>query len=139
MGQTWVDWLFMIGLAGIGAALVPGIGMRIAATTGGLLLLMMWAAELPLTTNPFIDEHIVYAIVLAGLALAGAGTPFGLGKWWAATPWSAASRSSSRPTAHRLQRPPPAPWGWALACIGCKTLHHDGQGARFADSQHAVG
>ncbi|MBO4274841.1 hypothetical protein GSF24_30070, partial [Microbispora triticiradicis] len=61
-------------------------GMRVAATTGGLLLLMMWAAELPLTTNPFMDEHIVYAIVLAGLALGGAGTTFGLGKIWAATP-----------------------------------------------------
>ncbi|GAB3159720.1 hypothetical protein [Microbispora hainanensis] len=85
-GQAWVDWLFMTGLAGIGAALILGVGMRIAATTGGLLLLMMWAAELPLTTNPFMDEHIVYAIVLAGLALAGAGNTLGLGKAWAATP-----------------------------------------------------
>ncbi|TQS28219.1 hypothetical protein [Microbispora sp. KK1-11] len=85
-GQAWVDWLFMTGLAGIGAALILGVGMRIAAATGGLLLLTMWAAELPLTTNPFMDEHIVYAIVLAGLALAGAGTTLGLGTWWAATP-----------------------------------------------------
>ncbi|MEV7806960.1 hypothetical protein AB0O28_28830 [Microbispora sp. NPDC088329] len=85
-GQPWVDWLFMTGLAGIGTALVLGIGMRLAATTGGLLLLMMWAAELPLATNPFMDEHIVYAIVLAGLALTGAGTPLGLGTQWAATP-----------------------------------------------------
>ncbi|MBE3014027.1 hypothetical protein IL992_33335 [Microbispora sp. NEAU-D428] len=85
-GQAWIDWLFMTGLAGIGAALILGVGMRIAATTGGLLLLTMWAAELPLTTNPFMDEHIVYAIVLAGLALAGAGTTLGLGTWWATTP-----------------------------------------------------
>ncbi|MEU7696136.1 hypothetical protein OHB01_31920 [Microbispora hainanensis] len=85
-GQAWVDWLFMTGLAGIGTALVLGIGMRIAAGAGGLLLLMMWAAELPLTTNPFMDEHIVYAIVLAGLALAGAGTTLGLGTRWAAIP-----------------------------------------------------
>ncbi|WP_240809455.1 hypothetical protein [Microbispora catharanthi] len=85
-GQPWVDWLFMTGLAGIGTALILGVGMRIAATTGGLLLLMMWAAELPLTTNPFMDEHIVYAIVLAGLTLTGAGTTLGLGTQWAATP-----------------------------------------------------
>ncbi|MEV4295205.1 hypothetical protein [Microbispora rosea] len=85
-GQPWVDWLFMTGLAGVGTALILGIGLRIAAAAGGLLLLMMWAAELPLTTNPFIDEHIVYAIVLAGLALTGAGTPLGLGTQWAATP-----------------------------------------------------
>ena len=85
-GQAWVDWLFMTGLAGIGTALILGIGMRIAAGAGTLLLLMMWAAELPLTTNPFMDEHIVYAIVLIGLTLAGAGTTLGLGTTWAATP-----------------------------------------------------
>ncbi|MFB9676280.1 hypothetical protein [Streptosporangium vulgare] len=78
-GQAWVDWLFMAGLLGIGLALVLGVGLRIAAVAGGLLLVLMWAAELPLTTNPFMDEHIIYAIVLTGLALAGAGTTLGLG------------------------------------------------------------
>jgi thiosulfate dehydrogenase [quinone] large subunit len=81
-GQAWVDWLFMIGLFGIGAALILGAGMRIAATTGGLLLMFMWAASLPLETNPFVDEHIVYAIVLAGLALTSAGDTLGIGGWW---------------------------------------------------------
>ncbi|GLX11255.1 hypothetical protein Misp03_81810 [Microbispora sp. NBRC 16548] len=33
-----------------------------------------------------MDEHIVYAIVLAGLTLTGAGTTLGLGTQWAATP-----------------------------------------------------
>ena len=78
-GQAWVDWLFMAGLLGIGLALVLGVGLRIAAITGTLLLVLMWAAELPLANNPFMDEHIIYAIVLAGLALAGAGTTLGLG------------------------------------------------------------
>ncbi|MCA2184546.1 hypothetical protein LDL05_05600 [Nonomuraea cavernae] len=78
-GQVWVDWLFMIGLLGIGTALVLGVGLRIAAATGSLLMVMMWAAALPLTTNPFMDDHIIYAIVMVGLALAGAGTTLGLG------------------------------------------------------------
>ncbi|GGS90674.1 hypothetical protein ACFFV7_43920 [Nonomuraea spiralis] len=78
-GQAWVDWLFMTGLAGIGLALVLGVGTRIAAVTGTLMLALMWAAELPLATNPFLDEHIIYAIVLVGLALTGAGTTLGLG------------------------------------------------------------
>ncbi len=69
----------MVGLLGIGLALVLGVGLRIAAVAGGLLLVLMWAAELPLTTNPFMDDHIVYAVVLAGLALADAGTTLGLG------------------------------------------------------------
>ncbi|UBU18242.1 hypothetical protein [Nonomuraea gerenzanensis] len=78
-GQAWVDWLFMAGLAGVGVALVLGLGTRIAAGAGTAMLLLMWAAELPLTTNPFMDDHIVYAIVLIGLALAGAGRTLGLG------------------------------------------------------------
>ncbi|MEU4231676.1 DoxX family protein [Nonomuraea sp. NPDC026600] len=78
-GQPWVDWLFMLGLLGIGAALILGVGLRIAAVTGTLMLVLMWAAELPLANNPFMDEHIIYAIVLVGLALAGAGTTLGLG------------------------------------------------------------
>ncbi|MBO3748395.1 hypothetical protein J5X84_20160 [Streptosporangiaceae bacterium NEAU-GS5] len=85
-GQVWADWLFMAGLAGVGIALLLGVGMRIAAACGGLLLMLMWAAELPLAGNPFIDEHIVYAIVLVGLALAGAADTLGLGRWWSATP-----------------------------------------------------
>ncbi|SEU34822.1 DoxX family membrane protein [Nonomuraea wenchangensis] len=88
-GQVWVDWLFMAGLAGVGLALVLGIGTRIAAGAGTAMLLLMWAAELPLTTNPFMDEHIIYAIVIVGLALAGAGTTLGLGNLPVVrrTPW----------------------------------------------------
>ncbi|WP_435832459.1 hypothetical protein [Nonomuraea rubra] len=43
------------------------------------MLALMWAAELPLADNPFMDEHIIYAIVLIGLALAGAGGTLGPG------------------------------------------------------------
>ncbi|GGK93865.1 hypothetical protein Sme01_58440 [Sphaerisporangium melleum] len=84
-GQPWVDWLFMAGLAGIGTALILGVGMRIAAATGGLLLVLMWAAELPLPNNPFLDEHIVYAVVLIGLVLTGAADTLGLGRRWSRT------------------------------------------------------
>ncbi|HUR09143.1 MAG TPA: hypothetical protein VM347_41845 [Nonomuraea sp.] len=79
-GQPLVDWLFMLGLLGIGAALVLGVGLRIAAVTGTLMLVLMWAAELPLANNPFMDEHIIYSIVLIGLALADTGTTLGLGR-----------------------------------------------------------
>ncbi|GAA3560242.1 DoxX family membrane protein [Nonomuraea rosea] len=78
-GQTWVDWLFMAGLLGIGLALVLGVGTKIAAGAGTVLLVLMWAAELPLSNNPIIDDHIIYSIVLIGLALAGAGRTLGLG------------------------------------------------------------
>ncbi|MFJ6194543.1 hypothetical protein [Micromonospora sp. NPDC092111] len=81
-GAAWADWLFMLGLAGIGVALVLGIGMRIAAVAGGLLLVMMWTAVLPPANNLFMDDHLIYAGVLAGLALVGAGNTVGLGRAW---------------------------------------------------------
>src|SRR3954469_23194602 len=40
-GATWADWLFMIGMAGIGAALLLGVFMRIAAAAGALMLVLM--------------------------------------------------------------------------------------------------
>ncbi|MEV4805330.1 hypothetical protein AB0K18_35485 [Nonomuraea sp. NPDC049421] len=78
-GQVWVDWLFMAGLLGVGLALILGVAARLAAVAGTLMLVLMWAAELPLANNPFMDDHIVYSIVLIGLAMAGAGTTVGLG------------------------------------------------------------
>src|SRR5215212_1332243 len=37
-GAAWADWLFMIGLAGIGIALITGVALRIAAGAGALML-----------------------------------------------------------------------------------------------------
>jgi thiosulfate dehydrogenase [quinone] large subunit len=81
-GAAWADWLFMTGLAGIGIALLAGIGMRIATTTGALLLVLMWTAVLPPENNPFMDDHLIYAAVLALLALTNAGHTLGLGTTW---------------------------------------------------------
>jgi len=81
------DWLFMAGLLGIGVALTLGIGMRIAAASGALLLTLMWAASLRLENNPFMDDHLVYAIVLVALAIFGAGRTLGLGPRWEQLPF----------------------------------------------------
>ncbi len=92
-GAGWADWLFMLALAGIGLALLLGIGLRIAAVSGTLLLVLMWAAEWPLarftdtgqptmSTHPFLDDHLIYAVVLILLALLAAGNTWGLGKSW---------------------------------------------------------
>lgn len=81
-GAAWADWAFMLGLLGIGVALALGVTMRIAAVSGALMLVLMWAASLPLENNPVIDDHIIYSIVLFGLAAAHAGRTFGFGKTW---------------------------------------------------------
>ena len=85
-GNPVVDALFMTALLGIGVALILGIGMRIAAAAGALLTVLMWTAVLPPETNPFMDDHLVYAAVLILLALLSAGNTWGLGRSWAATP-----------------------------------------------------
>ncbi|MBR8744423.1 hypothetical protein [Nocardiopsis sp. MG754419] len=84
-GTFWADPLFMAGMAGIGAALILGVGERIAAASGALMMILMWAAVLPLENNPFMDDHIVYALVLVGLALVRSADTLGLGRRWGAT------------------------------------------------------
>ena len=80
------DWLFMLGLLGIGLALILGIGMRIAAATGALLLVLMWLSAWPFaegSNNPVIDDHIIYALVIVTLAVLYTGDTWGLGRKWA--------------------------------------------------------
>jgi thiosulfate dehydrogenase [quinone] large subunit len=84
-GAAWVNSLFMAGLLVIGVALMLGIFMRLACAGGALMVLLMWTAALPPANNLFMDDHVIYALVLAGLALIGAGNTMGLGRWWART------------------------------------------------------
>lgn len=85
-GAGWANWLFMAALAGIGIALVLGVAMRAAAAAGATLLVMMWTAVLPPANNPFMDDHLIYALVVVVLALAGAGKTLGLGRTWEQIP-----------------------------------------------------
>ncbi len=84
-GNPVVDWLFMLGLLGLGIALTFGIGLKIAGYAGALLMLMMWSAVLPPKNHPFLDDHIVYLIVLLLLPRVKAGNAWGLGMWWSNT------------------------------------------------------
>jgi thiosulfate dehydrogenase [quinone] large subunit len=85
-GAAFADWLFMLGLLGIGLALIIGIGMRVAAAAGALLLVLMWTAALWPENNPFMDDHLVYAGLLIGLAFARAEDTLGFGRAWGGLP-----------------------------------------------------
>ncbi|MET8454482.1 DoxX family membrane protein [Streptomyces sp. NPDC005209] len=96
-GAGWADWLFMLGLLGIGVALIAGVALRFAALAGTLMMALMWVAEWPpaqhlsdgspsMSTNPFADYHLIYAVVLIALAAASAGDTLGLGRLWARLP-----------------------------------------------------
>ncbi len=98
MAGTWyANGLFMLAMLAVGVALIAGIGMRIAAGAGVLVLAMMWFAEFPLarhtaagapstSSNPITDYHFVYAAGLIALALTYAGHTWGLGRRWAQLP-----------------------------------------------------
>jgi thiosulfate dehydrogenase [quinone] large subunit len=81
-GDWWADWLFMLGLLGLGVALTFGIGMRIAAAAGTLLYVLMWTVALPPENNPVLDDHLLGAITLIVLTTFNAGDTWGLGHWW---------------------------------------------------------
>jgi thiosulfate dehydrogenase [quinone] large subunit len=93
-GTGWADWLFMLTLLGLGIALTLGIGLRVSAVAGTILLALMWFAEFPIarfdstgaatsSTNPLIDYHFVFAVVLVTLAAFAAGDTWGFGRRWA--------------------------------------------------------
>jgi len=70
--------MFMIGLL--------GVGMRIAAVAGVVLLVLMWSASLPPQDDIFIHGQSPHlCALLIGLALVAAGNTFGLGWWWTQT------------------------------------------------------
>ncbi len=89
-GAGWANWLFMLGLLGIGLALTFGFAMRIAAGAGAVLYTMMYLAALPWlagdSTNPVIDDHVIGFIVVITLALTLAGDTWGVGRAWARLP-----------------------------------------------------
>lgn len=67
-GMPAVDWLFMLGLLGVGLTLVLNRFVKLGAIAGSLMFLLMYLALLFPENNPIIDEHIVYILVLLLIA-----------------------------------------------------------------------
>jgi thiosulfate dehydrogenase [quinone] large subunit len=81
------DILFMAGMLGIGLAVILGVGLRISAVAGSVVMILMYLAEWPFSprtasTNPLVDYHIVFALALIAVAALSAGDTFGLGRAW---------------------------------------------------------
>ena len=84
------DVLFMLGMLGIGVAVMLGIGLRVSAVAGTILMVFMYLAEWPFTpyaasNNPLVDYHIIYALALIAIAATFAGDTWGIGKAWSNT------------------------------------------------------
>jgi thiosulfate dehydrogenase [quinone] large subunit len=86
-GQAWVEWVYMLSMLLIGLGLIFGIGTRLAALGGIVWMTIFYTATAIWPEhNPFIDDHVVYAVVLAGIAYVGAGRYYGLGEFWERLP-----------------------------------------------------
>ncbi len=68
-GVPVVDWLFMLGLLFVGLTLLVNRYVIWGVVAGQIMMILMWLALFPPENNPLIDEHIVYALALALLAL----------------------------------------------------------------------
>ena len=84
-GNAVVDWLFMLGILAIGLPLVLGIGVRIAASIGVIMLMLMYSAVVLPEHNPVVDDHIIYAVIMLGIAIANPGYRLGLARRWGRT------------------------------------------------------
>ncbi len=85
-GHMIVDVLFMAGLAGVGLSLLLGAGIRIAGYSGALMMTFIYLASLPLKQNPFVDEHIIYIVILLAMTRVRVGTIYSIKSWWENTP-----------------------------------------------------
>jgi thiosulfate dehydrogenase (quinone) large subunit len=91
-GNPVIDWMFMLGLLGIGVALITGVAVRVAAASGVVLLAMMWLASWPLaatvagkptgSTNPVVDDHVISALAILVVGAYAAHSAGYLGRWW---------------------------------------------------------
>ena len=85
------DVLFQLGMIGIGLAVMLGIGLRVSAVAGTILMVLMYLAEWPFaanagSTNPLVDYHIIYALALIVVAATSAGDTWGFGRLWRTLP-----------------------------------------------------
>lgn len=68
-GVAAVDWLFMLGLLFTGLTLLLNRYVKWGALAGILMMALMYLSLLWPENNPLVDEHIVYILVLALIAL----------------------------------------------------------------------
>ena len=79
-GSAVVDWLVMLGLTLIGAALILGVLTRFASFWGIVMMVLFYLPTFP-PEHGFVDEHIIYALVLAYFIAVKAGKYCGIDKY----------------------------------------------------------
>lgn len=67
-GMPIVDWLFMLGLLFVGLTVTFNKYLKWGALAGAVMLLLMYLAVFPPANHPFLDDHIIYILVLTLMA-----------------------------------------------------------------------
>lgn len=83
MNSWWVDPLNSWGITLIGAALLLGVGVRVAAWAGALMMVLYYFPHYTLPFVPhgiIVEEHVIYMAVFILIAVFP-GQPFGLGRY----------------------------------------------------------
>ncbi|MEK7605833.1 MAG: hypothetical protein AAB478_04925 [Patescibacteria group bacterium] len=81
-GIQIIDWLFMLGLLGIGLAMLSGIGLRIAGYAGAVFGVLLYLSVFPPQNNPVIDEHLIYSLIFLVFSTGEVGRRYSLYLWW---------------------------------------------------------
>jgi thiosulfate dehydrogenase [quinone] large subunit len=131
-GAAWADWLFMLGLLGIGVAVTAGVALRAAAVSGTVMLAMMWVAEWP-------PAQFTSGVRPRCRPTRSSTITFSTGPYWSSSHWPTPERcgalagpghGSARPAgpagscegavAHRTRRSRPELPGPAARCRGAQ-------------------
>ncbi len=83
--SSLVEWLFMLGLLFIGITLTFGVAIRLGTLAGAMMMVLMYSALIPPENHPFIDEHLIYMLVMFLLMFSESGKYFGFGNAWSRT------------------------------------------------------
>ncbi len=85
-GNAVVAYLFMLALFAIGVATLLGVGTKISGYAGALLMAMLYSTNPPFSasksTNPVLDEHVIFFILFLAMVVVKPGRWLGLGEWW---------------------------------------------------------
>jgi len=77
-GNVLVDAFLVWGELLVGLSLILGLFVKLGSIGGAILMLSIYLSAFPPEHNPLVDEHIVYIVAFAILALFKAGRVLGL-------------------------------------------------------------
>ncbi len=81
--SSLIDWIYMAGLLGIGISMIFGIANKMGSFSGFTLFILIWLSAFPPLHNPFVDEHLVYAVLFLCFYYLESGEKLGFGGKWA--------------------------------------------------------